>query len=311
MQENNKQSTTEKNQTQAGLSPLKEIMSNLKLEGKTNEKAEAIRKQYGSSLSDFEVLLITRALKELAICDNCNSYKNCPKKRNMGLKPRIHVGEEWDLPVTYGQCKPYEDYLRQEVLAKQFKYAKIPLRYRGKTFADYTADNCNQTAVDFAKSIMVEGYSGAYFYGAVGTGKTFLAALIAQEFLKAGKTVLFEKVADLLTEFYAVYRGQGGSEEAILNALYDVDLLVLDDFGIEKATQFVGATLCKILDSRYNREDVTTIITSNYPLEQIETRLNNPSDVQNGDLCLNGSRIRDRCAEICKPILFKGKSRRR
>lgn len=257
-----------------------------------------------STVPDFDSSLIAKVEQERSECERCKGYP-CPKSRNKGFIPSM----QGDC-VTLRRCEPYKEHARLTALENTFKHSGIPLRFKGKTFADYTADSNNQTAVKFAKGILLEGYSGGYFYGEVGTGKTFLAALIAQEFLKAGKSVLFEKVADLLTEFYAVYRGQGGNEDSLLSGLYNVDLLILDDFGIEKATQFVGSTLCKILDARYNREGITTIITSNYSLKQIAERLNNPTDMQVGDMCLNGSRIYDRCKEICKPILFKGDSRR-
>ena len=307
--------TTAKSPTTAGLNALSECLRGIVKDGKYDKaefekKAAEIRKKYGEALSDGEVATIARMESEQAECETCKGYP-CQKAWNKGYKPVLRKEKDWGQLITLERCKPYEIYLRQAELLKKFRYSKIPVRFKGKTFADYRADDQNRGAVDFAKTIMLEGYSGAYFYGDVGTGKTFLAALIAREFLKAGKSVLFEKVTDLLTEFYAVYRGQGGSEDELLSELYNVDLLVLDDFGIEKPTQFVGATLCKILDARYNREDVATIITSNYSLEQIKVRLNNPVDMQAGDMCLNGSRIYDRCIEICKPILFKGNSRRR
>lgn len=292
-----------KNPTQAGLSHIADTFDAFK--GEPTFNATKIREIY-PDLSELEAFLVSEAQSKLAECDQCTGY---PCKHD-GLQPAV-ISDASGVYVTLRRCKPYEEYRRQASLAKAFKHAKIPPRYSGKTFADYRVDADNRAAVDFAKGVMFEGYSGGYFYGAVGTGKTFLAAIIAQEFIKAGKTVLFEKVADLLTEFYAVYRGQGGSEDSILDGLYNVDLLVLDDFGLEKSTQFVGATLSKIIDARYNREGATTIITSNYSLKQIAARLNNPSDMQDDDFCLNGSRICDRCREICKPILFKGESRRR
>lgn len=257
-----------------------------------------------SAVPDFAASLNAKVEQERSECERCKGYP-CQKSRNKGFIPSVQE----DVPVLR-RCEVYKEHARLIALERTFKHSGIPLRFKGKTFADYTADKFNQAAVNFAKGILLEGYSGGYFYGEVGTGKTFLAAIIAQEFLKAGKSVLFEKVADLLTEFHAVYRGEGGSEDSLLSELYNVDLLILDDFGIEKATQFVGATLCKILDAHYNREGIATIITSNYSLKQIAARLNNPTDMQTGDICLNGSRIADRCKEICKPILFKGESRR-
>lgn len=316
------ESTMAKNPTTAGLEAMRNLRNFMdkQLEDATNPRefylqrmAPAVRNAYGD-LSDFQVLEVCAALQELNECDKCTGYpchKSSTRGTGKGFIPVIQVDARWGLSIAAMRCKTYGEHFRQVALERKFKQAKIPPCYKGKTFAAYRVDALNKDAVTFAKTLSQACYRGAYFYGEVGTGKTFLAAIIAQEFLNAGKSVLFEKVADLLTEFYAIYRGQGGSEDSLLDDLYNVDLLVLDDFGIEKSTQFVGATLCKILDARYNREDVTTLITSNYTLEQIKRRLNNPSDLQQGDLCLNGSRIYDRCREICKPILFKGESRRR
>ena len=284
-------STAMKNPTTDGLTPIVDSLPFFKGTAVTFKSINDLKK--------------ARALEEKKQCDQCKGYP-CRKAENPCFVPVIREGE-----IYWGHCEPYKAYLRQEVLGRKFQYAKIPPRYEEKTFADYKVDSNNKPAVDFAKTLQTSGYKGAFFYGGVGTGKTFLAAIIAQEFLKAGKTVLFEKVADLLTEFYAVYRGEGTNEDTLLKSLYEVDLLILDDFGLEKATQFTGVTLCKILDSRYNRNNAVTVITSNYSLKQIEARLNNPSDLPKGDFCLNGSRIYDRCIEICKPILFKGESRRR
>lgn len=294
-------------QEQSGVSPISATLQPISGRPQPLKTAQAIRAQYGSELDDSDVRRIDYALRERAVCEKCPGYP-CP---NNGFKPVIRVDKKWGLSIAGKPCKIYAEHSRRIELERNFKHAKIPPRYKGATFADYRVDNANKKAVDFAKSLSTEHYSGAFFYGNVGTGKTFLAALIAKAFLDAGKSVLFEKVADLLTEFHAVYRGQGGSEDSLLDDLYNVDLLVLDDFGLEKPTQFTGATLCKILDARYNRPAVTTIITSNYSLEQLEQRLNNPTDLQEGDFCLNGSRIYDRCIEFCKPILFKGESRRR
>ena len=266
-----------------------------------------IRTQYGVT-QDSDVLLIDAAEMELAKCEGCAGYP-CHKSTNAGFIPVLSVNGE--VFVSMKICKEYVKHNAQVELSRKLKAAKIPPRYRGKTFANYKTDKNNQVAVTFAKSVLLKGYSGAFFYGKAGTGKTFLAALIAQEFVKAGKTALFEKVADLLTEFHEIYRGKSQeSEKELLSKLYNVDLLVLDDFGMEKTTKFVGTTLCKILDARYDREGITTIITSNLKMAQVADSLNKPADAEKSDICLNGTRIQDRCIEICKTIEFQGDSRR-
>lgn len=274
------------------------------------EVGNVIRERYGA-LSDSDVLFVDAAERELAECQGCTGYP-CRKQKLAGFQPVITVNKNIGAYVTLKFCKPYEERERLDAFKAKLRAAKIPPRYRGKTLADYTVDADNNNAVYFAKTALLKNYGGAFFYGDVGAGKTFLASIIAQDFLRAGKSVLFEKVADLLTEFHEIYRGHSQqSEKELLTKLYNVDLLVLDDFGMEKATKFVGTTLCKILDARYDREGITTIITSNLSIEQVKKSLNTPTDADKGDLCLNGTRIADRCVEFCKTILFKATSRRR
>ena len=303
-------------QEQNGLTPIEDVLATFdfherleKVNTRLEEIGKRIREKYGDSLTAAEVLQIDEAERELAECQNCKGYP-CHKAKNRGYVPIPNL-EKGYLCMGFVPCQARVNYSRQRELERKFANAKIPSRYMDKTLADYKTDKDNKHAVAFAKDVLRQGLSGAYFYGDVGTGKTFLAALIAQEFLQAGKSVLFESVYNLLSEFYEIYRGKSGkSEEELLNALYTTELLVLDDFGIEKPTQFVGATLSKILDARYNRQGVTTLITSNYSLEEVKARLNAPTDARADDLCLNGSRIYDRCIEICKPIHLKGASRR-
>lgn len=309
-----------KTREENGLSEISEILSSLTLTEKTKrrideenllkENSERIKEKYEVK-TDEDILAIVKAEKEKDECEKCKGYP-CIKRKNEGYIPEITIDKAWGVQIKLKECEKYERHKKQKALEEKYKESRIPLRYLGKKRTDYEADEKNKIGIEFAKRVLAESYSGAYFYGKVGTGKTYLAALIAQEFLENDKRVLFENVGDLLTEFYEIYRGQGKkTEQELLKKLYEVDLLILDDFGMEKATQFVGATLCKILDARYNNEGVTTLITSNYSIEQIRQRLDNPTDADKGELCLNGSRIHDRCMEICKTIHFKGESRRK
>lgn len=266
--------------------------------------AERIKQLYGVE-DERSILQIDAAEQELAQCEDCNGQ--C-KQRKKFIRPLIEVFKGNAYLLTELCRFGAKIRARQELKAK-CQAAGIPPIYVGKTFDDYRVDESNREAVNFAKKAAKENLRGAFFYGKPGAGKTLLASLVAQEFLKAGRSAKFGHVPDLLSGFYEIYRGQSKrSEKDLLDELYTVDLLVLDDFGLEKPTQFVGATLSKIIDARYNREDSTTLITSNHSLKKIAARLNKPTDGEEG---LNGSRIYDRCIEICKTIQFKGESRRK
>ncbi|MBR2518389.1 MAG: ATP-binding protein [Selenomonadaceae bacterium] len=234
---------------------------------------------------------------ELERCRKCDNPAICPKGLHRWETPKCMNAQqsEWEyVPCVFAKRS----------LNNKFRSSRIPARYLGKTFADYEVDKLNQAAVEFAKTAL-ESPIGAYFFGECGTGKTFLAALIAQEFLQNGKSVIFIKVPSLLDDIKATFNGNG-TELDLLDELRAANLVVLDDFGMEKSTQWAGSELCKILDMRYDNPTGKTIITSNLSPKELAEHLNNASDGAN----LNGSRIADRLREICKPVLLRGTTRR-
>lgn len=244
-----------------------------------------------------KLTLAEKVADELRKCDGCTG--DCLKEYERYCQPKLENGE-----IVRYSCKFGIRRRRQFELQSKFRSSRIPERYLGKTFADYKVDSSNREAVEFAKQAL-NSEAGAYFFGECGTGKTFLAALIAQDFLDDGKTVLFAKVPSLLDDIKATFEGKG-RELDLLDELRAAKLVVLDDFGMEKSTQWAGATLCKIIDMRYDNPTGRTIVTSNLSPKELAARLNNASDGAN----LNGSRIADRLREICKPILLKGTTRR-
>lgn len=297
--------TTAQNPTTAGLIDFDLAKVKAKREKQIAQNRERLTEKYGT-LADYQIVDIVKAEKELAECEKCSGLP-CHKSSNQTWQPHIMTDEKYGVYISNAHCRHYESYLQQRRLEKTLASSRIPPRYLGKTFADYEVDADNESAVKYAKKKCLQLHKGTFFYGERGTGKTFLASIIAQEFIKAGLTVIFIKVPQLLDEFYSVYRKESDTnEKELLQTLYSADLLILDDFGMEKATKFAGTTLCKIIDARYDN-NAMTIITSNYPLDRIQNELDNATDGKS----YNGSRIADRCSEICKPILFKGNSRRK
>lgn len=236
--------------------------------------------------------------EELATCQRCNGQ--CPKSAegNRWFTPQRTV-EDGETVWRMRRCKFGE----QRKLAQAFRNSGIPNRYVGKKFSDYVTDAHNRDAVYFAQNIR-KFSCGAYFFGECGTGKTFLASLIAQDFLNHGESVLFVKVPGLLDAIKSTFDGDG-NELDMLEQIAATTLVVLDDFGMEKPTQWAGATLCKILDMRYDNPG-KTLVTSNFSIDELADRLDRATDGVN----FNGSRIADRLREICKPVLFDGLSRR-
>lgn len=108
---------------------------------------------------------------------------------------------------------------------------------------------------------------GILLYGGVGGGKTHLASAICNELIFK-KRVVFANVPDLLSKIRATFSGTGNSQE-IMDKLENCTLLVLDDIGAEKWTDWVEQTLYTIVNYRYNHKK-PIIYTTNCSLKQLE-----------------------------------------
>lgn len=268
-------------------------------------EGDRIRAEYGA-VPDREICRILRAEKEIAVCKACQGLP-CQKKKNRNFTPKISYGELYGLDIR-GEICGYEKARKlQRKIEKLTGLSKIPPEYLGKTFADYQIDASNAYAVKVAKKLVELPNNGAYFFGNVGTGKTFLAAILAQEVIKQGRQVVFATVPTISMKIRSTFGNNAKTTEAeVLEQLMTVPTLILDDVGMEKPTRFVCSTLCNVFNERYNAR-LQTIMTSNYTLKQLEQIFNNPSD---GDATLDGTRIYDRCKQMCTPVEFKGNSRR-
>ena len=188
-------------------------------------------------------------------------------------------------------------------IAKLFASARIPRAYEGDTFADYAVTAANRDAVDAAHMMVADEIKGLFLHGEKGTGKTKLAAIIANERARAGKAVLFASVPDLMADIRSSFK-DGTTSEAV-QAVKNTPFLVLDDLGAEKMTEWVGEQLFCIVNHRYN-ERLQTVVTSNYsPTEiiahmaAVDRRGNVIDDIQ-------GQRIMSRIYGMCERVEIKG-----
>lgn len=112
--------------------------------------------------------------------------------------------------------------------------------HRKCSFANYQVQNDGQRyALSQAKSItdeLMTGCTNFAFSGKPGTGKNHLAAAIGNRLLKDGQTVIVVTVADVMSALHASY-DDGQSGEKFLRELCEVDLLVLDEIGIQRETK--------------------------------------------------------------------------
>lgn len=116
-----------------------------------------------------------------------------------------------------------------------------------------------------------QGPTNLLLHGEPGVGKSHLACALLRSRLERGETGIFRDVPDLLLTIRATYRrkdAEGPSEDDILAALRDVDLLVLDDLGAERQTDWAAETLFALINGRYNAERAM-LVTTNYGPEAL------------------------------------------
>ncbi len=147
--------------------------------------------------------------------------------------------------------------------------AVLPILYANKTFEDIKLEGYKNK--DKVKGLMEvikntnphEVKKGLYIQGDVGRGKTLLAACIFNHFINY-MSVRFVKVGDLIYKAREMFNGG----DFDVDRYKVVDVLILDDFGVEKTTEFAEDILLSIIDYRYERQ-LPTFITSNIPASMI------------------------------------------
>lgn len=135
---------------------------------------------------------------------------------------------------------------------------------------------------------------GLLLYGDVGTGKTFAAACVANALIDAGYSCLMTNFSRVLNTLWGTEKKQD-----YIDKLNSFRLLILDDLGAERRSEYSQEQVFNIIDARY-RAKLPLIITTNLDMDEIK----NPKDTAN-------ARIYDRVLEMCHPIQLTGVNRRR
>ena len=261
------------------------------LRGSYDLPAEEI-KRHREEIADIE-----RAQER---CKGCTG-EVC-KQPSQGMIPVVEV-HDGRFCYALRRCRHERNRLARLRISRLFASARIPRAYEGDTFADYAVTAANRDAVDAAHMMVADEIKGLFLHGEKGTGKTKLAAIIANERARAGSPVLFASVPDLMADIRSSFAIGGTSER--IRAVKETPFLVLDDLGAEKMTEWVGEQLFCIVNHRYN-ECLQTVVTSNYNPTQIIRRMATVDRGGNVVDALQGQRIMSRLYGMCERVEVKG-----
>jgi len=219
--------------------------------------------------------------------------------------PPIEVELPWKTMMIPGRCECEKEEARKQEELEERRQKRIRIErlfnisMLGPRFAECTFDNWKprpgsekayEASIEYVKNWHERNKTGEglIMYGSPGNGKSHLGAAITNSLLARENTVIFANVPNLLLRIQATFgTSNKETQSEIMNALQLADLLVLDDAGAEKWSNWVETTLYSIVNSRYNNR-LPIIVTSNLELTELKEAV--------------GYRTFDRLLEVC-PII--------
>ena len=234
----------------------------------------------------------------LLYCGKCHT----PKQFRMTVPPM----EGRMLPCS---CQSEQERLDREPAeqeAQRRRQAVADLKHKGFTdpaMREWTFANdsgkCPQMKharfyVEHWEQMKMENI-GYLLWGGVGTGKSYFAGCIANALMEQEIPVRMTNFALILNDLTASFEGRN----EYIARLCRAPLLILDDFGMERGTEYGLEQVYNVIDSRY-RSRRPLIVTTNLSLQDLQ----HPQDTAH-------ARIYDRLLEMCAPIRFSGENFRK
>ena len=223
------------------------------------------------------------------ICPKCNGSGWEPAEKGRGVR----------------RCSCLETTRLDRLLAD----ARIPKRYEHCDLESFLPSNPSQKSAKKFVQTFLDKYPlidiGLIFQGPCGVGKTHLAvALLKGVVTEKGDRCLFYDFRDLLREIQASWNSVSQTSELeVLRPVLDADVLVLDELGANKPTDWVRDTIAHIINCRYNDKKLT-IFTSNY----LDATRNHKEESLTDRI---GVRLRSRLYEMCRVIDIDGEDFRK
>lgn len=167
---------------------------------------------------------------------------------------------------------------RQRRIAWCRENSGLPALFGGASFEQYRISSSGQEMArnecqTFAKSLLSGTYGNRILIGKVGTGKTHLAAAIANTLIEAEYSAIYTRVRDLINDIRATWKqGSELSEHEVIKKYTGRDLLILDEVGVQVGTENERNILFDVIDKRY-AERLPTIVISNLEVKGVSTAL--------------------------------------
>lgn len=190
----------------------------------------------------------------------------CPDCKDTGYidGQKCHCFKQAMITLLYEQSNIREMLRTENFKALSYEY------YEGEDLSRFK--NAVKTCQNFVKNFNSD-YHNLFFYGTVGTGKSFLSGCVAKELIESGHSVIYfsaTSLFDLLSKNSFDYKNREELRDTYAD-LYQCDLLIIDDLGTELTNQFVTSQLFALLNERHMGKKAT-VISTNLSLEELRNR---------------------------------------
>lgn len=246
---------------------------------------------------------------ERAVARLCTCVGTCPVCGGAGL---VAVSDAFRAPRRRCACH----YVRQRMAV--FDQVGIPGRHADSSLASFVDVSRYQTAVkqaawNYARTFRLgEDNRGLVWFGAVGRGKTHLGvALLRELVLRHGATARFTEFSHLLADLKSGFDSGRGAAE-LIDPLVAVDVLLIDELGKGRNTEFEGTVLDELVSRRYNAVRPILATTNYAPNPSVGRAVANAAEVQVGAGAVPslvdrvGERVFSRLREMCDFVEVKG-----
>lgn len=233
---------------------------------------------------------LVEAKKAQEVCSRCPGLEACEFQD--GYRPVVTPFVDGaGFYVSRVACKYKAIEMNRVEFERRSSQSGLPPRYRRCRFEEFEAVRGTEAALrasqEYAERFDDDTERGLYLVGGVGSGKTHLAVATVQRVIDRGFKGRFLLVPDWLREIKRSFGGTSDEERSITGAFEFDGLLVVDDIGAERATDWVEEQLYLGVNYRYTHL-LPTIFTSNEGPGQLEQRL--------------GKRTVSRIIEMCDAV---------
>ncbi|NCH54266.1 DNA replication protein DnaC [Cronobacter muytjensii] len=185
------------------------------------------------------------------------------------VKPAFKTGEEllaWQQEQGRLRSEAIERENRAMKMQRTFNRSGIRPLHQNCSFDNYRVENDGQmNAVNKARQYVEafdDNIASFVFAGKPGTGKNHLAAAICNELLLRGKSVMIITVADIMSAMKDTFSSRETSEEQLLKDLSSVDLLVIDEIGMQSESRYEKVIINQLVDRRSSSKRPTGMLTN-------------------------------------------------